>query len=236
MLDGLALIVLFLALPDGDREFNMAAAGEQLRRDDGTAVLLLAVQLQNLFPSGEEANIPSSFRTERQIVQPELRPPLMIANCNKSALQLGVMVPDLANFRARQAQAANQFITQGIIIPGAAVKSNRILLVGFLTFFRHIYNLYYNRYEALTRGKLGKNEDFSRRNRGRVFIIWNSCLATAPFDEITNHFLHAGKRHSQEIGTVNYENAIIRLVELQVFFREANGFVNPAAHGVTLYG
>ena len=46
--DGFALVVAFLTLTEGDDELDVAAAGEELRGDDGVAVLLASSELLDL--------------------------------------------------------------------------------------------------------------------------------------------------------------------------------------------
>ena len=46
--DGFALVVAFLALTEGDDELDIAATSEELRGDDGIAVLLASSELLDL--------------------------------------------------------------------------------------------------------------------------------------------------------------------------------------------
>lgn len=96
--DGFALVVAFLALTEGNDELNVTATGEELRGDDGVAVLLASSELLDLPPLCQEltcarADCPSVWLTLLVVPQREagvIEPQLAIANRHICPLELYV--------------------------------------------------------------------------------------------------------------------------------------------------
>lgn len=96
--DGFALVVAFLALTEGDDELDIAATGEELRGDDGIAVLLASSELLDLPSLCQEltcacANCPGIWLALLVVTQREagvIEPQLAIANRYICPLELHV--------------------------------------------------------------------------------------------------------------------------------------------------
>ena len=94
--DGFALVVAFLALTEGDDELDVAAAGEELRGDDGVAVLLASGELLDLSPLRQKltcarADGPGVWLALLVVAQREvgvIEPQLAIANRHICPLEL----------------------------------------------------------------------------------------------------------------------------------------------------
>ena len=96
--DGFALVVAFLTLTEGNDELNVAATGEELRGDDGIAVLLASSELLDL-PSLRQkltrtrADCPGVWLALLVVAQREagvIEPQLAIANRHICPLELHV--------------------------------------------------------------------------------------------------------------------------------------------------
>lgn len=96
--DGFALVVAFFALTEGDDELDVAATGEELRGDDGIAVLLASSELFDLASLRQKltcagADCSSIWLALLVVTQREagvIEPQLVIANCYICPLKLHV--------------------------------------------------------------------------------------------------------------------------------------------------
>ena len=94
--DGFALVVVFLALTEGDDELDIAAAGEEFGGDDGVAVFLAGGELLDLSPLRQKltcarADGPGVWLALLVVAQREagvIEPQLTIANCHICPLEL----------------------------------------------------------------------------------------------------------------------------------------------------
>lgn len=96
--DGFALVVAFLALTEGDDELDIAATSEELRGDDGIAVLLASSELLDLPPLCQKltcvgADCSSVWFALLVVTQREagvIEPQLAVANRHICPLELHV--------------------------------------------------------------------------------------------------------------------------------------------------
>lgn len=98
----------------------MATAAKKFSRDDSHAGGLLFFEAGDLFFRGEEADVRSGFRAEREVVEPKLA----VSNRDEAALELDVVVTDEADFWSGQTHAAGQFITERVVKVSAAIDSD----------------------------------------------------------------------------------------------------------------
>ena len=104
--DGFALVVAFLTLTEGDDELDIAATGEELRGDDGVAILLASSELLDLPPLRQEfartgADCPGVWLALLVVPQREagvIEPQLAIANRHICPLELHVTFAGGAHF------------------------------------------------------------------------------------------------------------------------------------------
>ena len=68
LFDGFAFVVFFLAATEGNDEFDVAGATEELDRDDGVAGDFLPLEGGNLLFGGEEFDVWRGFGAESEIV------------------------------------------------------------------------------------------------------------------------------------------------------------------------
>ena len=94
--DGFALVVAFLALTESNDELDIAATGEELRGDDGVAILLASSELLDLPPLCQKltcagADCPGIWLALLVVTQREagvIEPQLAVANRHICPLEL----------------------------------------------------------------------------------------------------------------------------------------------------
>lgn len=103
--DGFALVVAFLALTEGNDELDIAATGEELRGDDGVAILLVRSKLLDLPPLCQKltcarVDCPGVWLALLVVAQREagiIEPQLAIANRHICPLELHVALTGSAH-------------------------------------------------------------------------------------------------------------------------------------------
>lgn len=66
----MAFVVFFLALADGDGEFDVAGAAIEADGDDGGTVDLGAFKFANLLLGSEELDVSGGIGAKREIIEP----------------------------------------------------------------------------------------------------------------------------------------------------------------------
>ncbi len=117
LFDGFALVVLFLAFAEGDDEFDVAAAGEELYGDDREAGEFLLGEGGDLALGGEELDVAGGVGAEGEVVEPELA----VSESDEGAFELDVVVADAADLGAGEDEAGSELFAELVVEVGFAV-------------------------------------------------------------------------------------------------------------------
>lgn len=147
--DGLALVVIFLTLAEGDDEFDVFATGEEFRGDDGHPLFFACGELLDLLAAGKKfagfgidgpgVRLPAFVQAEAKagVVEPELA----TFEGHKRAFELNVPFPGRADFRPGKDEPCDDFITELIVKPRPAIDdrhAERFLTRRFLFWHKAI--------------------------------------------------------------------------------------------------